>query len=119
MDRLTRIIRESNVPAIFVESTINPKLIRQLAADNGVFIGGSLYADSLGDPDSEAGTYTGMLRYNVDRIVRALRGDRSLAEVEQNDTGGTQTYVLLAIILAVMAGSFFFMVGVLNRGVVQ
>ena len=118
VDRLTRIIRESNVPAIFVESTINPKLIRQLAADNGVFIGGSLYADSLGDPDSEAGTYTGMLRYNVDRIVRALRGDRSLAEVEQNDTGGTQTYVLLAIILAVMAGSFFFMVGVLNRGVV-
>ena len=118
VDRLTRIIRETGVPAIFVESTINPKLIRQIAADNGVFVGGSLYADSLGEVDSQAGTYMGMLRYNVERIVRALRGDRSLAESEAEGSGGSaQTYILLAIILAVMAGSFFYMVGVLNRGV--
>ncbi len=116
VNRLTNLIRDSGVPAIFVESTINPKLIRQLATDNGVIIGGSLYADSLADPALPAGTYLGMLRHNTETIVRALRG-------EATDTGigagpsRTQQSILLSIILAVMVGAFAFMVNNLNRAV--
>lgn len=118
VNRLTNIIRDSGVPAIFVETTINPKLIRQLAKDNGVFIGGYLYADSLDEPGTPAGTYTGMLRHNVSTIVSALQGKRNLAYDEANaGGGGMQQWVLLAIILAVMAGAFFYMVSVMNRGV--
>ena len=70
--RVSRVIREKRVPAIFVESTINPKLIEQLAKDNKVSIGGELFADSLGDSESEAASYIDMLRYNTETIVKAL-----------------------------------------------
>ncbi|MEO0732853.1 MAG: zinc ABC transporter substrate-binding protein [Bacteroidota bacterium] len=115
VNRLTRTIRESGVPAIFVESTINPKLLRQLATDNDVIIGGSLYADSLADPSHPAGTYEGMLRYNTEMIVAALRGEAADTGIGLGPDFGQQI-VLLGIILAVMAGAFFFMVVRLNRG---
>ncbi|ADU52054.1 periplasmic solute binding protein [Thermaerobacter marianensis DSM 12885] len=68
MDRL----RRYGVPA-FVESTINPKLMEELAAQAGVPIGGRLYADSVGPPGSGAETYVGMMRHNVRVITAALR----------------------------------------------
>lgn len=66
------VIREHQVPAIFVESTINPKLIQQIQKENKIIIGGKLYADSLGDSTSQAGTYAGMLQYDAEVISRAL-----------------------------------------------
>lgn len=114
--RLTNTIRESGVKAIFVESTINPKLIRQIAEDNGIVIGGSLYADSLGEPAGVAGTYLKMLRHNTDIIVSGLLGETSEIGTQQ-DTNPIQQATLLAIILAVMLGAFGFMVLKLNQGV--
>ncbi|MEM9258497.1 MAG: metal ABC transporter substrate-binding protein [Bacteroidota bacterium] len=114
VNRLTRIVRESGVPAIFVESTINPKLLRQIATDNGVIIGGNLYADSLADPDHPAGTYEGMLQYNTATIVAALKGQVQDAGIGLGPSTAQQA-ILLAIILAVMLGAFFFMVNRLNR----
>lgn len=115
VDRLTRIIKATGVPAIFVESTINPKLIRQIAEDTGVFIGGSLYADSLGEEDSPAGTYEGMLRFNVTTIVRALRGETGAVTIG-NEIGAGGQAGLLAVILLVMAGAFGYVVRQINRG---
>ena len=70
--RLTEVLRGQNVPAIFIESTINPKLLQQLAEDAGICIGGQLYADSLGDRESVAPTYYDMLKHNTDALVAAL-----------------------------------------------
>jgi manganese/zinc/iron transport system substrate-binding protein len=117
VNRLTTIIKESGVPAIFVESTINPKLIRQLATDNDVIIGGSLYADSLADPDHPAGTYIGMLRYNTKTMVAALRGGTEDVGIGLGPDL-RQKSILLGMILAVMLGAFLFMVNRLNRGLV-
>jgi ABC-type Zn uptake system ZnuABC Zn-binding protein ZnuA len=116
VNRLTKIIRESGVPAIFVESTINPKLIRQLATDNKVIIGGELLADSLDEPTKEGGTYLGMLTFNTNTIVAALKGQVEDVGIGMGPSGSQQA-ILLAIILAVMAGAFFFMVARINRGV--
>jgi ABC-type Zn uptake system ZnuABC Zn-binding protein ZnuA len=116
VNRLTNIIRDSGVPAIFVESTINPKLIRQIAEDTDVIIGGSLYADSLGEKDTEAGTYEGMIKFNVKTIVGALTGQTGEIEIG-NTVSPAQQAILLGIILAVMAGAFGFMVVRINRGV--
>ncbi len=66
-------IRKSGAPAIFVETSINPKLIREIARDTGIKIGGSLYSDSMGERDSAGETYVGMMRENVILIVEALR----------------------------------------------
>lgn len=70
--RVTKAIRERKVPAVFVESTINPKMLEQIAADSKVKVGGELYADSLGDEDEAGGTYIGMLRHNTNAISKAL-----------------------------------------------
>jgi len=70
--RISQVIREQKIPAIFTESTINPKVLEQLASDQRVVIGGKLYSDSIGHEDSEAPTYLDMLRYNTDTIVKAL-----------------------------------------------
>jgi len=66
-------INELNVKSIFFETTINPKLIRELAKDAGVNIGGELYSDSMGDRDSAGETYIGMMRENIVKIVRGLK----------------------------------------------
>lgn len=69
---LFRRLREHGVPA-FVETTINPQVAQELAAQAGVPIGGKLYADALGPPGSGADTYVGMMEHNVRTIVQALR----------------------------------------------
>lgn len=66
-------IRRAGAPAIFVETTINPKQIRELARETGVRIGGELYSDSMGPAGSAGETYIGMMRENVLLIVQALK----------------------------------------------
>jgi manganese/iron transport system substrate-binding protein len=66
-------IRQFGVKAIFVETSVNPKIIRQLADEAGVEIGGELYSDSMGGPGTAGETYLGMMRENVLRIVHALK----------------------------------------------
>ena len=43
MVRVKNRINASGVPAIFVESTIDPKVIRQIAKDNNIEVGGELF----------------------------------------------------------------------------
>ncbi len=64
-------IREYAVPAVFTESTVNPKLAQQVAEDTGVKLV-SLYSGSLGGPASGAESYLELIRYNVNAIVEAL-----------------------------------------------
>jgi manganese/zinc/iron transport system substrate-binding protein len=77
-------IAERRIPAVFVESSIPQRTIEAVRAavrarGFGVEIGGQLYSDALGDPDSGAGSYVGMVRHNVDTIVSALLGGGSPA----------------------------------------
>ncbi|MBY6031400.1 zinc ABC transporter substrate-binding protein [Halomonas sp. DP8Y7-1] len=67
------------VPAMFVESTINPRTVQAVidaAADQGhrIAIGGQLYSDAMGDENTPEGTYIGMLKSNTEQIVAALGG---------------------------------------------
>lgn len=66
-------IRNARTRAIFVETTINPKLIREIAKETGIKIGGELYSDSMGVAGSAAESYIGMMRENVLMIVQALK----------------------------------------------
>ncbi|MCG8585302.1 MAG: zinc ABC transporter substrate-binding protein [Pirellulales bacterium] len=66
-------IRKQGVKAIFVETTISPKLIKSIADEAGASIGGELYSDSMGPPSSAGATYIGMMRENVLTIVEALK----------------------------------------------
>ncbi len=68
---LEEAIRRFGVPAVFAETTVNPKLAEQVARDTGVRLV-TLYTGSLGPPGSGAETYVAMMRYNVRAIVEAL-----------------------------------------------
>ncbi len=66
-------VRQFGVKAIFVETSVNEKLIRELAREAGVVVGGELYSDSMGERGSAGETYLGMMRENVLTIVQALK----------------------------------------------
>ncbi len=102
--RLNQVIRSQKVPAIFIESTINPKLMKQLAHDNEIAIGGKLYADSLGDKDSPASTYINMLRYNTKTIVSALTQPISKDQIEAGPSTNYTFIILLGVALLLGMG---------------
>lgn len=66
-------IRREDVKAVFAESSLDPKVARQIASDTGVKIVDDLYGDSLGKPGSGADTIEGMLVANATKIVEALK----------------------------------------------
>ena len=70
---LQDLIEEEQVRAIFAEQELDARVARQLSEDTGVEIVDDLYADSLGDVGTEAGTVHGMLLWNAERIAEALR----------------------------------------------
>jgi len=76
---LAAFIAEHRIPALFVETSVSPKAIEAVRAavrSRGfeVVLGGEIFSDALGDPDTPAGTYLGMVRHNTDTIVAALTG---------------------------------------------
>ena len=99
--RLNKVIRESGVPSVFIETTVNPKLLKRIAEDNNVAIGGSLYSDSIGDKDSPAPTYLDMLKYNTDTIVKALSQETKPSQVPENQNNGWVLWGGLAALLAI------------------
>lgn len=114
LQRVVDVIRESKIPAVFIESTINPKMLQQIANDTGVKIGGELYADSIGDKDSEAPSYIDMLTHNTDVIVNALKGTSiESTKIDQDDTSNNLwIYILLG---AVMMLSLLFLILKMNK----
>ncbi len=75
---LSEFIAARRIPAIFVESSVpvrNVEAVQAAVRDRGfdVTIGGSLFSDAMGDTGTPEGTYVGMVRYNIDTIVSALK----------------------------------------------
>jgi manganese/zinc/iron transport system substrate-binding protein len=65
------------IPAMFVETSVSPRYIEALQAavkskGFAVEIGGKLFSDAMGNPTTAEGTYVGMVRHNIDTIVKAL-----------------------------------------------
>jgi zinc/manganese transport system substrate-binding protein len=70
---LLQTIQNQKVKAVFFENTQNPKVIAEITKETGAKIGGELYADGLGLPAGDAGTYIAMMHHNVNTIVDALK----------------------------------------------
>ncbi|MGV0025289.1 metal ABC transporter solute-binding protein, Zn/Mn family [Phormidesmis priestleyi] len=76
--QLVQEIRAAEVPTIFAESTVNPKLIQAVAKEAKVKVADrSLYADGIGAPGTDADTYPKMLIANTKTIVQGLGGQYS------------------------------------------
>ena len=78
VQELADFLADNEIKAIFIESSVPPQTIEavQDAARNRGWeleIGGELYSDAGGDEGTEAETYTGMFRENVEIITEALK----------------------------------------------
>jgi manganese/zinc/iron transport system substrate-binding protein len=78
VQKLANFIIEKDIKAVFIESSVPKRTIEALQAsvkakNHDVEIGGTLYSDALGTAGTKEGTYTGMLEYNVNTIVNALK----------------------------------------------
>lgn len=78
INALVEFLVDRKLPAVFVESSVSDRNVRALvegceARGHHVAVGGELYSDALGSPNSPGATYIGMVRHNVETIVQALR----------------------------------------------
>jgi zinc/manganese transport system substrate-binding protein len=70
--RIIRQIRSEHIPAVFMESISDPRLLERIRLESGARIGGALYSDSLSTAQAPASTYLEMMRYNARTIASAL-----------------------------------------------
>ena len=78
MDEVVNYLVDHKVKAIFVESAVAPRIVEALVEPcrkrgHEVHIGGELYADCLGKAGTPDATYIGMIKANVETIVKALK----------------------------------------------
>ena len=77
--KVVELVVSHKVPALFVETSINPRTIKAVQAavqDRGfdVAIGNQLFSDAMGTNGTAGGTYIGMLYSNTKNISDALGG---------------------------------------------
>jgi ABC-type Zn uptake system ZnuABC Zn-binding protein ZnuA len=77
VERLVDQIEEEDVPAIFPESSVDPRLERAIAREADAEVAPPLYTDALGPTGSPGATYVGAMESNTRTIVEALSGGRA------------------------------------------
>jgi zinc/manganese transport system substrate-binding protein len=70
--RIVNEIKKNKVTAIFAENISDPRVLERVAKDTGAKIGGTLYADALSAPGTQADTYLKMFELNVSTIVAGI-----------------------------------------------
>jgi manganese/zinc/iron transport system substrate-binding protein len=76
--QMVEFVKQHQVKAIFVESSVPHRTIQRVSEDAGVQIGGELFSDATGTPGQiedghDLGTYEGMFRHNMNAIINALK----------------------------------------------
>jgi ABC-type Zn uptake system ZnuABC Zn-binding protein ZnuA len=71
--KLVDLIKERKLKSVFIETSVNPKLLEEISRETGATVGGTLFSDSVGDEGTFEGTYIGALTHNVKTIVKALK----------------------------------------------
>ncbi len=76
---LADFLAKRKIRAVFIESSVpvrNVEAVQAAVRSRGwdIVIGGELFSDAMGSAGTVEGTYIGMVRHNIDTIVRALLG---------------------------------------------
>lgn len=96
VQELATFIAERRIPAIFVESSVPSRSLEAVKAavkskGYDVQIGGELFSDAMGHDGTPEGTYIGMVRHNIDTIVKALLDETTSNEEDQNAGTGIES----------------------------
>lgn len=72
--KIINIVKEKQIPAVFCESTVEPRIQREVVEATGARYGGVLYVDSLSPADGPAPTYLKLLEHTAETIITGLIG---------------------------------------------
>lgn len=70
--RIIDVVKEKKIPAVFCESTVEPRIQEEVVQATGAKMGGVLYVDSLSTEDGPAPTYLALLSVTVNNIIKGL-----------------------------------------------
>ncbi len=70
--KIIEVVKEKKIPAVFCESTVEPRIQQEVVAATGARFGGTLYVDSLSPTDGPASTYLKQLQHTADTIISGL-----------------------------------------------
>ena len=71
-------IIDNDIKAVFVETSVSDKNLKAVieganARGYELKVGGTLYSDALGETETDAGSYMGMLEANVNTVIQGLK----------------------------------------------
>lgn len=79
IERVAELVAKAELAAVFIESSVPKQTIDAVLASaerrgQSTDLGGELFGDALGDPDTPAGSWAGAVKANAQTIVEGLGG---------------------------------------------
>ena len=70
--KLVRQLRESKVPSLFVESSVDDRPMKTVSQETGKPIHSTIFTDSIAEKGKDGDSYYSMMKWNLDKIIEGL-----------------------------------------------